>query len=259
MVDSEALNNPVFPNMPLCSVRHLLVVSLVVAAHAGVICLLASGLQNRPTPDVTVPSVLTVGLVTPQPRVAAPVASSPAPAAPALAQAPARPAAPRPTPPTPAPVTPSLPALAQTAALSDRLQTLSEVADAAPDARPAEGMAAATGGQGSGHASTVFAPAGATSAPQIQLPSAAASFLDNPPPRYPLLSRRLGEQGKVIVRARIEIDGTASGAEINTSSGYSRLDQTALQTVLSWRYIPGTRNGVPQAMWFYIPIHFVLE
>ena len=96
-------------------------------------------------------------------------------------------------------------------------------------------------------------------APRIELPSASARYLNNPPPRYPPLSRRLGEQGKVVLRVRIEVDGTASQAEIHTSSGYARLDQTALQTVLTWRYVPGTRNGVPEAMWFNIPINFVLE
>jgi len=95
--------------------------------------------------------------------------------------------------------------------------------------------------------------------PRIELPSASAAYLSNPPPPYPPLSRRLGEQGKVVLRVRIEPDGTASAAEIRTSSGYERLDQAALQTVLRWRYVPGTRNGVPEAMWFLIPIQFVLE
>lgn len=63
----------------------------------------------------------------------------------------------------------------------------------------------------------------------------------------------------MVLRVRIEIDGTASQAEVHTSSGFSRLDQTAVQTVLTWRYVPGTRNGVPEAMWFNIPIQFVLE
>lgn len=103
------------------------------------------------------------------------------------------------------------------------------------------------------------APPGPPAPPRIELPSAAARYLDNPPPRYPPLSRRLGEQGQVVLRVRIEVDGTASQAEIRTSSGYARLDQAALQTVLAWRYVPGTRNGVPEAMWFNIPINFVLE
>jgi protein TonB len=63
----------------------------------------------------------------------------------------------------------------------------------------------------------------------------------------------------VVVRARIEVNGSASQAEIRTSSGYERLDQAALQTVKRWRYLPGKRAGVPEAMWFNIPIQFVLE
>ncbi|MDO9146211.1 MAG: TonB family protein [Hydrogenophaga sp.] len=95
--------------------------------------------------------------------------------------------------------------------------------------------------------------------PRIELPSSSADYLNNAPPPYPPLSKRLGEQGKVIVRTLIEINGSASKAEIRTSSGYERLDQTALQTVLKWRYVPGKRAGVPEAMWFNIPINFVLE
>ncbi len=61
------------------------------------------------------------------------------------------------------------------------------------------------------------------------------------------------------MRVRIETDGAASAAEIHTSSGFERLDQAALQTVLRWTYVPGKRDGVPQAMWYLIPIEFVLE
>lgn len=107
------------------------------------------------------------------------------------------------------------------------------------------------------------APAPATPAPPapapIELPSSNASYLNNPPPTYPPLSRRLGEQGKVVVRALIETNGTAVRAEIQISSGYERLDSTALQTVLKWRYVPGKRDGVAEAMWFNIPIDFVLK
>ena len=63
----------------------------------------------------------------------------------------------------------------------------------------------------------------------------------------------------MVVRALIEVNGTASQASIKTSSGYERLDQTALQTVQNWRYVPGKRGGVPEAMWFNIPLNFVLD
>lgn len=102
-------------------------------------------------------------------------------------------------------------------------------------------------------------PAPPAPPPQIELPSASAAYLNNPPPPYPALSRRLGEQGRVVVRVRIEPDGTASAAEIRTSSGYARLDEAALAAVRQWRYVPGKRNGVPEAMWFLVPIQFELR
>ena len=73
------------------------------------------------------------------------------------------------------------------------------------------------------------------------------------------MSRRLGEQGKAIVRVLIGTDGTAQKAEVRTSSGFERLDQAALATVLRWKYVPGKRAGVVEAMWFNVPINFVLE
>ncbi|WP_333708911.1 energy transducer TonB, partial [Tepidimonas ignava] len=128
---------------------------------------------------------------------------------------------------------------------------------AAP-ATPAPGAAVAASAveAASPAASAAAAPA---AAPRIELPSASAAYLNNPPPPYPALSRRLGEQGRVVLRVRIEPDGTASAAEIRTSSGYERLDQAALQAVLRWRYVPGKRNGVPEAMWFLVPVQFVLQ
>lgn len=103
-------------------------------------------------------------------------------------------------------------------------------------------------------------PAPASPAPpRIELPSTQADYLNNPPPAYPRLSRRLGEQGKVVLRVLINTDGRAEQAQILTSSGYERLDQTALATVQAWRYVPGKRNGVAEAMWFNVPIQFVLE
>ena len=95
--------------------------------------------------------------------------------------------------------------------------------------------------------------------PQIELPSSDAAYLQNPAPVYPAISRRLGEQGKVVIRVLIGLDGTAQQAQVQQSSGFSRLDQAALSTVGHWRYVPGKHAGVPEAMWFNVPINFVLE
>ena len=95
--------------------------------------------------------------------------------------------------------------------------------------------------------------------PRIELPTRNADYLQNNKANYPALSRRLGEQGQVMLRVLIGTDGVAQKAEISTSSGYERLDQAALATVLRWRYAPGRRAGVPETMWFSVPINFVLE
>jgi protein TonB len=73
------------------------------------------------------------------------------------------------------------------------------------------------------------------------------------------MSRRQGEQGTVVLRVFINTEGRSEKAEIRTSSGYSRLDEAALDTVKRWRYLPGKRAGVPEAMWFNVPIRFVLD
>lgn len=105
----------------------------------------------------------------------------------------------------------------------------------------------------------VAAPAAPPAPPKVELPSSDADYLQNPKPPYPPLSKRLGEQGKVVIRVLINVNGTADKGEIKRSSGFDRLDQTALSTVLRWRYVPGKRAGVAETMWFDVPINFVLE
>lgn len=95
--------------------------------------------------------------------------------------------------------------------------------------------------------------------PAFVPPSSTSDEFDNPKPPYPALSRRLGEQGQVLVRVLVGVDGSAQKAEVKQSSGHDRLDQAALSAVLRWRYTPAKRAGVAEAMWFSVPINFVLE
>ena len=103
------------------------------------------------------------------------------------------------------------------------------------------------------------APPSPPAPPRIELPSSNAGYLNNPKPTYPAISRRLGEQGKVVLRVFIDAEGSPQQIEIRQSSGYERLDQQALDAVRRWRFVPGKRNGVPEAMWNIVPINFVLE
>lgn len=231
----------------------------MLAAHAGALWGLQAGWQARPPepePDILIAASL-ISEVAPVP---APAPTPPA--APPVAQP--RKAAPAPTPPQPAPAQPQPVARPATTPAPAALPaaTQAEPSPNAPTATLAQPSTAAPASLAVAAGTPQATPASTTPAPapaKVELPNASASYLNNPKPPYPALSKRLGEEGKVVVRAWIDTNGRATQAEIKTSSGYDRLDQTALQTVLNWRYIPGQRAGVPEAMWFNIPLNFVLE
>jgi len=89
--------------------------------------------------------------------------------------------------------------------------------------------------------------------------SARPDYGVNPKPPYPLLARRLGEQGVVLLRVHVRADGNVAEAEIKQSSGSTLLDDSALRTVReSWRFLPARLDGVPVESWVEVPIRFVL-
>lgn len=95
--------------------------------------------------------------------------------------------------------------------------------------------------------------------PKVEPPSSDAAYLQNPKPVYPPMSKRLNEQGTVLVRVLIGVDGTAKKVELQQSSGFDRLDQASLETALKWRYVPGKPRGIPEETWVTIPIAWNLK
>jgi periplasmic protein TonB len=64
-------------------------------------------------------------------------------------------------------------------------------------------------------------------------------------PPYPPIARRLGVEGKVMLRLTVSPEGRVSMAEVVTSSGREDLDQTAQQWIVShWAYKPALDSGV---------------
>ena len=96
----------------------------------------------------------------------------------------------------------------------------------------------------------------ATASAGFQSPSFNVSYLDNPAPNYPSISRRLGEQGKVLLRVQVAVDGTADSVVLQTSSGSSRLDQAALAAVKKWRFVPARRGGQAVVASVVVPVSF---
>lgn len=86
-----------------------------------------------------------------------------------------------------------------------------------------------------------------------------ADYLKNPPPPYPALAKRMGEEGTVRLRVRVSPDGLAESVEIKASSGSARLDQAALDTVRRWRFVPARQGSQAVAAWVVVPITFHLN
>lgn len=214
--------------------RNVLIAGSVVVFHVAALWALQTGLLRRAV-EIVVPAEIIAELIEPpQPKVEPP---PPTPKPPVPVKQPVRKIEPV-LPPPPMPVAIADPTPAPNAPTG--------VTTPQPPAPPIAAPVAA-------------APVAPPPPPKVELPSSDADYLQNPKPAYPAISKRLGEQGKVVIRVLIGADGIAQRAEIRQSSGYDRLDQAALTTVQRWRYVPGKRGGVPEAMWFNIPINFVLE
>lgn len=221
--------------------RNAVIAGGVVVFHVIVLWAMQSGLLRRAVEVIVPANVLSEFIEPPQPKVAPP--SPPPPPPPQV----------KPRPVTKAPVPPPAPMPVAIADPTPAPNAPLGVTTPQPPAPPIAAPAAP--------ATALPSPPPAPPAPPatVQLPSSDADYLQNPKPSYPSISKRLSEQGKVIVRVQIGVDGLPLKAEIRQSSGFERLDQAAYNTVLKWRYVPGKRNGVAEAMWFNVPINFVLE
>lgn len=100
---------------------------------------------------------------------------------------------------------------------------------------------------------------GALASAPVSMPNSDASELNNPKPPYPAISKKLREQGLVLLKACIGANGSLDSLDLKQGSGFSRLDQVALQTVKQWKFIPAKKGGTPIPMCYELPVKFILE
>jgi protein TonB len=218
--------------------RNALIAGSVVLLHVAALWALQTGLLRRAA-EVVVPVELLSALLTP-PAVPTP------PAPPVQAPEPEvqRPVV-RKTAPAPQPAPQPVAVPDRTPAPAAPVGTSEPQPPAPPVSTPM--VAAAT-------PSPAPAPA-----PRVELPITDADYLQNPPPAYPRMSFKLGEEGTTVVRVLIGPDGRAQDAQVARSSGFARLDQAAEATARAWKYVPGKRGGVPEAMWVNVPIKWEIK
>lgn len=95
--------------------------------------------------------------------------------------------------------------------------------------------------------------------PTFTPPDVRAAYLANPRPPYPLAARRLGIEGKVVLLVEILESGNVASVQVARGSGHGMLDQSALQAVERWRFVPARRGGEAVGASVEVPISFRLE
>ena len=226
--------------------RNVVVVGAVVMAHAAALWAIQHGMGQPHPQELIVPA-----------QVIAEFIASPAPE-----PTPAPPTPPKPTPPVPPPPKPApkpKPVVTKAPPLPKAIRDPAPAPDAPRGTLDTAPVPAEQAPPAPVSPPTPPAPPAPPAAPRIEQPSSNAAYLNNPAPPYPSMSKRMGEQGKVLLRVYVNEQGLPEKIEIKQSSGYERLDEAAIATVQRWKFVPGKRNGVPEAMWNIVPINFVLR
>ena len=221
--------------------------ALIVLLHAALLYAALHGMKH-PVAIPTVPREVIATLITPQPA-PTPPQPQPTPPAPQPEPRPVPKVTPKPTPvvkkatppkPTPKPApepteksisTPAPPPVAATSAPEPQVA-------AAPAAPPAP-------------------PAPATPAPPKTV--SGVEYVQPPQPDYPPIAKRMGEEGKVMLRVLVSERGRPEKVDVQKSSGYARLDEAARQAALRAVFKPHLEDGRPVAVYALIPINFSIQ
>ena len=199
--------------------------ALIVAAHALVLYAVYSGLLHRVVQSAMPAEVVVSFVAAPPPPV-----PQPAP----LAEVRTLPPPAITVPPTVVTIAPQAPAVsvpAPLAAIAEQASPGVTPAAAAPDPAPAAPRVITTG----------------------------VEYLKTPQPDYPAVSRRMGEQGKVVLRILVSEKGLPEQVLVQSSSGFERLDQAGRQAALRALFKPHLEDGRPVAVYVIVPLNFQLS
>jgi protein TonB len=209
--------------------KHLIGIMLVIALHIIVIWALVTGLAQKIVEVVKAPL---------ETKIIQEIKPPPPP-----------PLAPPPPPKLSAPPPPFIPppevVVATPPPVANTIQVTSSVAPPAPVAMVPSAPPELTG------TDPVAAPP--SPAPAAKEPRHVAPVIDAKlaceEPEYPSTSRRNEEQGTVVLRFLVDVDGHVIDSKIATTSGFSRLDKAARDTLSRCVFKPGTVDGKPEQSW----------
>ncbi len=137
-------------------------------------------------------------------------------------------------------------------------------AAARPSQAPAAKLAAATASTAlpASQSDAQLTPGGAASASAASAVSdtdRSPSILSSPKPPYPRDAFRAKQEGRVSVDIEVLSDGKVGRTLLQTTSGVSSLDESALESIKKWQYAPGSKSGKLNAQWIRVVVSFELK
>jgi periplasmic protein TonB len=101
-----------------------------------------------------------------------------------------------------------------------------------------------------------------SAAPQprpVHVPAVLGASSSCEKPEYPPMAERLGEEGTVVLRFLVDVDGTAVQSEIASSSGHETLDEAARSALSRCKFRPGAVDGKPEKSWAVIKYNWRIQ
>ncbi|WP_225616021.1 energy transducer TonB [Methylomonas albis] len=86
-----------------------------------------------------------------------------------------------------------------------------------------------------------------------------AAYEHNPKPNYPSIARSHGWQGKVTLRVQVNQEGKVELVAVEQSCGHESLDESAVEAVKQWYFVPAKRGETRVASLVLVPIIFSLQ
>ncbi|PRC93621.1 energy transducer TonB [Solimicrobium silvestre] len=204
---------------------------IIIAVHVSIFALL----QNSFSPNTVAPGLavkeVTVNFITPDPV-------SEAPPVPKASTPPKTVPIATPAKPTILP-TPVETALAAPAPTHEAVNTTTESVIAHP--QPAETTPVAS------------------TAPAVPKTITGVSYLQEPQVVYPMISKRMNEQGRVLLHILVDEFGVPQKIKIQQSSGSERLDEAAKVAAAKALFKPYREDGKSQPVYVVVPINFRLN
>ena len=212
------------------------VLALIASAHLGLLWLVLSGLtQSKVSAPVPLPVMVEM----------------------LPSEQPVKPEPPRPAPPEAKPQPKKLPPTPQPKKETPKT-TESDKALTAPKPKAEPAPQAPTTAPEPAPLAPSAAPTPTALAPLIP-PRFNAAYLKNPAPVYPVMLRRAGEEGKVVLRVFVTADGTAGDIQVLHPASFPEFNEAAVAAVRKWRFVPARRGETPVAEWVQVPIEFKLN